>query len=82
MSTVRIVSTVRICLIVRIYSQHIRTIKHYIFNIYIYIYIYIYININTALAYNPLSYFRIFLLQKVLKLGNETIAHDKCFVSN
>ena len=35
----------------------------------------------TALAYDPLSNIRIFLLQKVLKLGNTTTL-DKCFVSN
>ena len=35
-----------------------------------------------ALAYDPLSYIRIFLLQKVLKLENKTVTLDKCFVSN
>ena len=35
-----------------------------------------------ALAYDPLSYIRIFLLQKVLKFENKTITLDKCFVSN
>ena len=34
----------------------------------------------TALAYNPLSYIRIILLQKVS--GNKTVTLDKCFVSN
>ena len=36
----------------------------------------------TTLAYNPLSYTRIFLLQKVLKFENKTVTLDKCFVSN
>ena len=38
--------------------------------------------ILTALAYNPLTYIRIFLLQKVLKFGNEIVKFDECFVSN
>ena len=36
----------------------------------------------TALAFDPLSYIRIFLLQKTLKLGNKTVTLDNCFVSN
>ena len=36
----------------------------------------------TAFAYDPLSYIRIFLLQKALKFGNKTVTLDKCFVSN
>ena len=36
----------------------------------------------TALAYDPLSYIRIFTLQKVLKFGNKTLTLDKFFVSN
>ena len=36
----------------------------------------------TALAFDPLSYIRIFLLQKILKFGNKIVTLDKCFVSN
>ena len=36
----------------------------------------------TALAFDPLSYIRIFLLQKKLKFGNNTVTLDKCYVSN
>ena len=36
----------------------------------------------TALAFDPPSYIRIFLLQKTLKFGNKTVTLDKCFVSN
>ena len=36
----------------------------------------------TALAYDPLSYNRIFLLQKILKFGNKIVTLDRCFVSN
>ena len=36
----------------------------------------------TALAYDPLSYIRIFFLQKKLKFGNKTVTLDKSFVSN
>ena len=35
----------------------------------------------TALAYDLLSYFRIFLLQKLLNFGKKTKTLDKCFVS-
>ena len=34
-----------------------------------------------ALAYDPLSYIRKFLLQKISKFGNKTVTLDKCFVS-
>ena len=36
----------------------------------------------TTLAFDPLSYIRIFLQQKILKFGNKTVTLDKCFVSN
>ena len=36
----------------------------------------------TALAYDPLSYIRIFLLQKVLKFGKKIVTFYNCFVSN
>ena len=36
----------------------------------------------TALVYDPLSYIRIFLLQKALQFGSKTVTLDKCFVSN
>ena len=36
----------------------------------------------TALAFDPLSYIRIFLLHKTYKFRNKTVTLDKCFVSN
>ena len=36
----------------------------------------------TALAFDPLSYIRIFLIQKILIFGNKTVTLEKCFVSN
>ena len=36
----------------------------------------------TALAFEPLSYIRISLLQEALKFGNKAVTLDKCFVSN
>ena len=36
----------------------------------------------TALAFDPLSYIRVFLLQKILNFGNKTVTPDMCFVSN
>ena len=36
----------------------------------------------TTLAFDPLSYIKIFLLQKIMKFGNKTVTLDKCFVSN
>ena len=38
--------------------------------------------VRTALAYDPLSYIRKFLQQKILKFGKKTVTLDKCFVSN
>ena len=35
-----------------------------------------------ALAFDPLSYIRIFVLQKIYKFGNKTVTLDKCFDSN
>ena len=36
----------------------------------------------TILAVDPLSYIKIFLLQKILKFGNKTVTFDKCFFLN